>query len=166
MEFRKQANEFHAVCRGGVATELTGLASDEGKDCDAVPDADAADCLAAARRQWRDDKLQAATVPQSSSGIEGAFQADEHVVARVTKPRLLFQIVNGHEEPLVTLDGCNPVIAAIAHRGVFERVGNDAPPLGQRWRQLLLVEVRRGVFHAGDATSVEHGGRHSCSAST
>ena len=162
MELGKQANELHAVCRGGVAPKLTGLASDEGKDSDAVPDADSADCLAAARRQWRDDKFQAATVSQSSGGIEGALQAGEHVVARVTEPRLVFQIVDRHEEPLVTVDDCNPVIAAKAHSGVFERIGNDAPTLRQRESKVLVVEARREVFHDGDATSVEHGGRQSC----
>ena len=132
---------------GLVRSPAAALAVHEGKDRDRVALSDPPQRLAAARRDRRDDELEPG-LPERDGGVEGAAERIAGGVARLPEPPLLVEVVDGDEPARAAGISGDPVIAPGADGRVLDRIGLEAPAVGQGLDHGVRLEVAREIPHA------------------
>src|SRR4051794_21352771 len=96
MELRDDPYDGHALFGRLVVAVAARLAVHEWEQCDRVALPDAQQRLATAGRNRSDHELEAAALERQRR-VEGAPQAVKYLLARVSEPALLVEVVEGDE---------------------------------------------------------------------
>ena len=143
MELGKKLDNSRALPRGVVLAVLGGSAVHEREESGGVAISDPTQRLAVAREDRREHEAEAG-VAEGDRAAECASQAIERRVASVSEPGLPVEVIDGDEAAHSRRVSGDPVVAPEPDRRIVDRLGVEAPPVGQERLNALARTLPAG----------------------